>query len=408
MTACTRQAERYVALDVHRTYVVVGAVDAQQAVVLAPRRLHLDELLPWAQQHLGAGDAVVLEAMSNTWHVYDQISPLVSSVTVAHPLMVKMITASRVKTDRHDVLRLARLLAANLVPAVWVPPQDVRHLRRIVAHRTNLIRQRTQIRNRLQGVLQQHNIFPPQGDLFAAQRRCWWETLPLQSVERLLVLQNLALLDALTPLIVQVDKEILQLSTSERWQGTMTRLVQLPGISAINALVLLSAIGDISRFPGPKQLVGYAGLGASVHDSGQMHRGGRITKQGRTEMRSTLVEAAWMAVRYSPYWAERFETLARRIGRGKAIVAIARRLLVTVWHVLADESVDRHADPQAVARKLMHWGDDCRREARRGLSRVEFVRGRLAHLGLASQVPRFTYVGKAYELAGSEPASAEG
>lgn len=408
MTACTRQAERYVALDVHRTYVVVGAVDAQQAVVLAPRRLHLDELLPWAQQHLGAGDAVVLEAMGNTWHVYDQISPLVSSVTVAHPLMVKMITASRVKTDRHDVLRLARLLAANLVPAVWVPPQDVRHLRRIVAHRTNLIRQRTQIRNRLQGVLQQHNIFPPQGDLFAAQRRCWWETLPLQSVERLLVLQNLALLDALTPLIAQVEKEFLQLSTSERWQAATTRLVQLPGISAINALVLLSAIGDISRFPGPKQLVGYAGLGASVHDSGQMHRGGRITKQGRTEMRSTLVEAAWMAVRYSPYWAERFETLARRIGKGKAIVAIARRLLVTVWHVLVDESVDRHADPQAVARKLMHWGDDCRREVRRGLSRIEFVRGRLAHLGLASQVPRFTYVGKAYELAGSEPASAEG
>jgi len=408
MTSRAKQPERYVALDVHRNYVAVGAVNAQQEVVLAPRRLSLDELLPWAQQHLHVSDAVVLEAMSNAWHVHDQLSPLVGSVTVAHPLLVKMITASRVKTDRHDVLRLARLLAANLIPAVWVPPQEVRYLRRIVAHRRNLVRQRTQLRNRLHGVLEQHNIFPPEGDMFAAERRCWWEALPLPSIERLLVLHNLALLDALTPLIVQVDQEIMQLSTSERWQSNATRLVQLPGISVINAMTLLAAIGDISRFPGPKQLVGYAGLGASVHDSGQVHRGGRITKQGRTEMRSTLVEAAWMAVRYSPYWAERFETLARRIGRGKAIVAIARRLLVTVWHVLADESVDRHADPQAVARKFMHWGDDCRREARRGLSRVEFVRRRLTDLGLASQVPKFTYVGQVYELASSQPASAEG
>ncbi|MCL6432179.1 MAG: transposase [Anaerolineae bacterium] len=151
-----------------------------------------------------------------------------------------------------------------------------------------------------------------------------------------------------------------------------------------------------------------AGLGASVHDSGHMRYHGGITKQGRSEMRSTLVEAAWMAVRYSRYWAERFETLAGRIGRGKAIVAIARRLLVTVWHVLAHESMDRHADPKAVARKVMHWGDDCRREARHGLSRVEFARDRLAHLGLLSQVQRFTYAGDLYELAGPDPASAQG
>lgn len=251
MTPCTKQPERYVGLDVHRDYVVVGAVNTQQEVVLAPRRLPLDELLPWAQQHLHVSDAVVLEAMSNAWHVHDQLSPLVGSVTVAHPLLVKMITASRVKTDRHDVLRLARLLAANLIPAVWVPPQEVRHLRRIVAHRRNLVRQRTQLRNRLHGVLQQHDIFPPEGDLFAAERRCWWEALPLPSIERLLVLHNLALLDALTPLIVQVDKEIMQLSTSERWQSSATRLVQLPGIGVTNAMALLSAIGDISRFPGP-------------------------------------------------------------------------------------------------------------------------------------------------------------
>jgi transposase len=84
---------------------------------------------------------------------------------------VKLMSAARVKTDARDTIKLARLLAANLIPAVWVPPLPVRELRALVTHRTCLVQQRIQARNRLQGVLQRHNLDAPEGDAFARGTR---------------------------------------------------------------------------------------------------------------------------------------------------------------------------------------------------------------------------------------------
>src|SRR6516225_5945119 len=98
-------------------------------------------------------------------------------------------------------------------------------------------------------------------------------------------------------------------------------------------MTILAAIGEISRFPSPQKLVGYSGLGASVHASGQTHHTGPITKQGRRELRTVLVEAAWSAVEHHPFWKAEFARLVPALGKGKAIVAIARKLLVVVWHV---------------------------------------------------------------------------
>jgi transposase len=91
-------------------------------------------------------------------------------------------------------------------------------------------------------------------------------------------------------------------------------LVQLPGLGILSVMSVLAAIGDITRFPSAKHLVGYAGLGASVHDSGETHRGGRITKEGRSDLRGVMVEAAWVAVEHHPHWKAQFERLAKRIG----------------------------------------------------------------------------------------------
>ncbi len=122
-----------------------------------------------------------------------------------------------------------------------------------------------------------------------------------------------------------------------------------------SARQLLAAIGDIQRFAARHKLVGYAGLGASVHSSGQEHYGGRLTKEGRRDIRSTMVEAAWVAVGSHPYWKRQFERLAFRVGRPKAIVAIARKLRVVVWHVLANQVVDREAVAEQVAGKFLEW-----------------------------------------------------
>ncbi len=384
MDASNTALVRYVALDVHKQYVMVAAIDAHQNVLIKPLKLAFDQFEQWCRQHLYATDAVVLEATTNAWQLYDQLEPLVASVTVANPYLVKLITAARVKTDAHDTIRLARLLLAGLIPAVWVPPAHVRELRSLVAHRKRLIHLRTQARNRLHAVLHRHNLVPPAGEIFRPCHRAWWQTLNLCASECLSVKADLAVLDSLEPIIRELEAEIIRLSQQPQWATPATFLIQLPGIGVLTAMVLLGAIGDITRFPSAKHLVGYSGLGASVHASGQTYHTGGITKQGRRELRSAMVEAAWQAVQYHPHWKVRFEHLSARLGSNKAIVAIARKLLVIVWHVLTKQVVDQHALDAYVARKLMTWAWKLGREGRQGLKVGVFVRQELVRLKIGA------------------------
>jgi transposase len=382
--------ERYIAIDLHKHYLMIGGIDAHQRIVLPLRKLPIEQWLAWAQQHLRSTDAVVIEATTNAWHIYDQLQGLVGHVIVAHPAKVKQIAAARVKTDKHDVLILAQLLRADLVPEVWVPPQHVRDLRALIAHRQRLLRMRTMCRNRLQSLIHRYNLTPPAGELFAAKQRDWWATLELSLTERLRVGQDLATLDHLAPQVAAVEAELHRLSTSALWAEQVPYLVQLPGLGLISTMIVLSAIGDITRFGTASQLVGYAGLGAGVHDSGQTHRTGRITKEGRRELRAILVEAAHTAARTSPYWRQEFARLARRIGDKKAIVALARKLLVVIWHVLMSQTADQRADAERVAFKLMVWSWKLTDEQRGGLTSRQFIRAHLIRLGLGHDLTHIT------------------
>jgi transposase len=395
---------RFVALDVARSSSMIAAVDARQQVVLKPRRVGVDQIEPWSRAHLTRADAVVLEATAHAWHLYDQLRPLVGSVTVCHPLLVKLIAGARVKTDRRDALNLAKLLAAGLIPAVWVPPPDVRELRALVSHRQRLVRQRSQVRNRLHGVLHRHNLFPPAGKPFGAGQRTWWACLDLVPSEQLRVRQDRALLDGLEPLIREVDDELAQLSTREPWAGQVAFLVQLPGLGLHTAMVVLAAIGDITRFPAASKLVGYAGLGASISASGQMQRTGGITQQGRRALRAALVEAAWVAVQTHPYWKQTFGRLERRMGRNKAIVASARKLLVVIWHVLSARVADRQADPAKVALKMLTWAWKLGAEQRAGLTPGQFVRRELTRLRLGDMLTVVQQSGRNLRIPPATPA----
>jgi transposase len=246
---------RFVALDVHKSYLMIGAVDGSQTIVLPPRRVTLAQFPAWTSKHLLPTDQVVLETTTNAWELYDYLVPLVAHVVVADPVQVKVIAASFVKTDKRDTLALARLLAANLIPTVWVPPPVVRELRALVAHRQRLIKQRTMAKNRLQSLLHRHNLPPPAGDHFGPKQRAWWAALGLSPSERLCAQQDLALIDALSPLIGAVEAELARLSQQDPWHEQMPFLLQLPGIGLIGAMTLLAAIGDITRFSTPKHLL---------------------------------------------------------------------------------------------------------------------------------------------------------
>jgi transposase len=378
---------------------MVAAVDAHQQVVFPAQKVATEHFAQWAQRHLKPSDQVALEATTNAWEFHDQLTSLVASVAVANCHQIKLISASARKTDKQDALVLAKLLAAQLLPTVWVPPQQVRELRSLTAHRAKLIGERSAAKNRLHGLLHQHNVKVPEGNPFTASQETWWNELPLSPVEQLQVHHLWLTIHHLNQLIVETEAAIAQLSVTESWDEDMTFLMQLPGVGLYTGMTILAAIGDIARFPTSDQLVGYAGLGARVHASGDSYQTGKISKQGRTELRTALIACAWVAVRWSDHWRLVFHSLAKRIGKQKAITAVARKLLVVIWHILTHREVDHHANAEAIARSFMTWASHHHLAHANAIHRLDFVRQRLARLGLLQQTVSFRANGRIHYLA---------
>ena len=339
----SNQIQRYIALDIHKEYVMVGAKNAAQDWVIRARRVEMPQFRTWAGNNLRAGDAVVIETTTNVWDIYDIVAPLVTRAVVAHAGAVRQIAEARVKTG-------------------------------------------AMIRNRLHSLLHRHNLALPEEGL---TNKDWWEAQAISPLEKLQVRQELSLLAEIEKHKAELGKELSKMSVGQTWGKQATGLLQLPGIGVTIALTVLAAIGDIRRFEDPKHLVGYAGLGAGVHDSGKEHIDKGITKSGRKELRWALVEAAWKAVQMSPIWKARFEELKKRKGSCKAIVAIARKLLVTIWYVLAREETDRNASEEDLAWKMLLWSWSLAEEARLGLTPKQFAKYSLLRLGVQNDVTSF-------------------
>lgn len=154
----TRGYRRYMALDIHREYILVGAWDAEKDWILTPRRVSIEKFPEWAKKNIGSGDIVVLETTPNVWATYDLVAPLASQVLVANAAAVDEMAKARVKTDKEDIKRLWKLLLGGIVAEVWVPPVPVRELRAFVSYRNRLVKTSTLIRNHLQSLLHKHNL----------------------------------------------------------------------------------------------------------------------------------------------------------------------------------------------------------------------------------------------------------
>ncbi len=383
------QPERFIGLDVHKHYLIAIGVNAAKDQVFGPSRAQLLELDGWAKKHLRPTDAVVLEMTTNTWQIYEDLLPFVASVTVVHPPHVALITRAQVMTDHIAAIQLARLHAVGLLPALWVPPPAVRELRALLAHRRLQVRLATQAKNRLHAVLHRHHLAPPPGDLFGTAQRPWWQQLAVSPVEKTRLLSDQATLEFADQQRRACEETLVQRAAQEQ---DLPRLLQLPGISLITGLTILAAVGDIRRFADADALVGYAGLGARVHASGLTYTTGRITKAGRRDLRAALVEAAQSAVNSHPHWQAELARLEPRLGRNKAIVAIARKLLVAVWHVWSQQVADRYAEPERVARKLMQHAYRLGKANRRaGQRTAAYVREQLDQLGLGAELTEISW-----------------
>lgn len=384
----TRGYTRYIACDIHREYILVGGQNEEQVWVLSPRRINIGKFAEWAAKNLQQGDIVILETTTNVWETYDVIAALVSRVLVANAAEVGEIVGARVKTDKEDIKRLLKLLIGGIVPEVWVPPLHVRELRAFISYRNRLVKMSTMIRNHLQSLLHKHNLILVEEGLLD---QAWWEAQEkISSLEKMQIRQELALLKEVEKHKAAVDEELQRQSSGAVWGKQALQLMQLPGVGFVVAMTVLSAIGDISRFESAKQLVGYAGIGAGVHDSGKTHKEKKITKKGRRELRWAMVEAAWRAVRSSPFWKEQYETYLRRLRkRNQAIVVIARKLLIAIWHVLSKNETDEHASEEDLAYKMLLLSWSLSAEVRRGLSYKQFAKYALMKLGVENDITRF-------------------
>ena len=395
--------QRYIAIDIHKHYVVLGGMDPQKEWVLRTRKVRMSRFPEWVLKNLNPTDAVVIESTSNAWEIYDLIAPLVRKIVVANPLKVGQIAGAKVKTDRLDVERLLTLLIADIVPEVWVPPDHVRDLRSLISHRWRIQKQITMTKNRLQSFIHRFNLLPPEGKLFSEDNRSWWEEQEFSTMVRLQIEQDLLLMEHLTDHKEVIHQELACLSNRTPWAEDVVFLMQVPGLGIVLSMTVLSAIGDISRFEHARNLIGYAGLGAGVHDSGLKHQGKGITKAGRKELRWAMVEAAWGAVRSDPYWKAQFQALKKR-GKhaNQAVVAIARKMLVAIWHVLSKREPRRHSTDEDLAYKMLIWSQRMDEDARQGLSRQQFIKYGLLRLGAGQDLTRIVRNGYPRRIATSE------
>ena len=389
---------RYIGLDVHKHYLVAYGVDRDQNPVYGPRRVEYIDLEAWVARELRPTDAIALEMTTNTWQMVDLLEPFVHAVTVVHPPEVKSIVKARVMTDKKAARILAQLLAAGLLPAVWVPPHEVREIRSLVAGRRRTVALSTEAKNTLHAILHAHHLLPPPevNDIFHPKGRAWWSTLPLSAVAMTRVQVALETLDFAVRQRERYEAVLAQLAAGDE---RVPLLAQLPGIGLVAAMTLLGAIGDITRFPTASQLVGYAGLGAQVHDSGQAHWSGRITKAGRRDIRRVMVDAAAHAVKMKGHWRDLYERLKPRLGRPKALVAVARKLLVAVWHVLTEATADRFAAPEQVAAAFYALAYKVGvRNLPQGVGARQFVRDQLDRLGLGDESTHIPWGSKRFRL----------
>ena len=244
------------------------------------------------------------------------------------------------KTDKDDALKLAKLVAVDELETVTLPTKTVRQWKSLIGLRKRFVGERGRGQNRIRG------LFVGQGMTAPAGNKAWTEVglegmgqhakplaecgpdelwrgeLDLLIRRHRELVRQIAEIEAKLDALAGTDKSVSLLNT-------------VPGVGPRTAEVLAVHLGDGTRFDSADEVSAYAGLVPRQYQSGETDRRGRITKRGPKLLRSALVECAWCSLRYNA-WAR--GVWRRLVGNGlskkKAIVALARKLLVRCWGML--------------------------------------------------------------------------
>ncbi|MGH9917486.1 MAG: IS110 family transposase, partial [Nitrososphaerales archaeon] len=274
------------------------------------------------------------EASTVAKRIYWHLQGLGLEVKMAHPLEVRRRAGNKKKTDAIDSYELADLLRMKRLPEAFVPSPELNERRQLLRFRVDLGKKVNTIKCQIHALLVHNGITSELTDMFGVSGReeMARATTKLSFTQRYLIEGLLSQLDVLGRQMEEVEGQLAELGTKD---PAVQRLMTLPGVNFYSAQVILEEIGDITRFPSEKHLSSYAGLVPRVMQSGQTLRMGHIHKQGPKTLRWILTTCAHAAVKSPGKFQRLFRKWEKRLGKGKAIVAVAHKMIEVIFALLA-------------------------------------------------------------------------
>jgi transposase len=297
--------------------------------------------------------------------LYRQLIASGHDCQVVAPSRIPKAAGERIKTDRRDALKLARLLRSGDLSAVWVPDREQERMRDLSRARDDLKGQERKARQQLNAFLLRHGVHWPKGkSRWTPAHENWLAGLKMDDPWQQVALQTYIDAErAAGERVAQLTDQLMRALPEWSLAPVVDSLVALRGIDKLAAIVLLAELGDISRFDSPKQLMAFLGLVPSEHSSGGRRRQGAITLTGNSHARRMLVESAWSyrfparqtkhlkvkasnaspAAKQIAWKAQvrlcgRYRTLTRAGKNTKLVcVAIARELAGFLWDIVRQE-----------------------------------------------------------------------
>jgi transposase len=354
--------------DLHdRMMLLKVAVDSGKPVRKSLPTANVAELIEWLREFARRSEAprivFAYEASGLGFGLYDQLTEAGIECDVLAPTHLPHTAHRRQnKTDEKDAQMIldevrAHVLAGRELPAVWVPDPQTRDDREPVRLRLSLGEQRTQIKNQIRSLAKRSGLafpawFTKSGEW--SRRSVQWlrdvaagSEADLKPGVRAVLARLVELHESFCTQMKALDKAIAELARSDRYAAAFRKLKLLPGVGTLTAMVFLTEIGDLNRFANRRQLGAYLGLAPSAHESGERDdRKGRITRQGPSQVRHVLCQAAWAALRCSKQWKATYERIRRGTSKRSkiAIVAVMRKLAIKMWQTARSPEIGELLD----------------------------------------------------------------
>jgi transposase len=282
---------------------------------------------------------VAYEAGPFGFWLSDKLSEDNIEAMVVPPSLIPIESGNRVKTDKRDSQKLARLLESNMLKRVYVLTPEEREHRDLLRTRRQVVDHRNDVARQIKSKLLFYGIVPP----FSITH--YWS---LKYIEWLKALRFdtdylkesfdllIDLYEYLTRQIARINRKVALLCRDKKYHDRIKLLCTAPGIGRLTAIEILVELQDISRFKSAEELASYIGLTPSEYSTGEKTRQGRITRCGNKRVRTYLVESTWMLITKDPVIRLKYLKLKAARGGKRATIAIARKFLIMIRRMLLD------------------------------------------------------------------------